>query len=310
MDEKTVLLLAPNVDEIALLERRLEETPALAERICIAAPEMMRAFIVAARYAALAHYAVTRLARVLPRLSAKSRWSLRIARGPTALVAAVLALSLLAPVATVKAAGLLGTLFFLNCSIWKLTAAFGRQRPLRLEAVPPDRLPAYTVLVPLYREAPIVPDLVKHLRALDYPAAKLQVLLVLEADDHASRAAVLRHADSPPFEVVIVPPGGPRTKPKALTYALPFARGDLVAVFDAEDRPEPDQLRKAAAAFREWPDLGCVQARLAPDNEGSWYARMFAVEYAANFEVLLPTLARFGMPLPLGGTSNHFPGIR
>jgi glycosyltransferase XagB len=121
---------------------------------------------------------------------------------------------------------------------------------------------------------------------------------------------VARRALLPHFETIIVPPGGPRTKPKALAYALPFARGDLVVVFDAEDRPEPDQLRRAAAAFAERPHLGCVQARLIPDNRGSWLARMFTVEYAANFEVLLPGLARWGVPLPLGGTSNHFPGIR
>lgn len=109
--------------------------------------------------------------------------------------------------------------------------------------------------------------------------------------------------------MVTVPPGGPRTKPKALTYGLPFARGDFVVVFDAEDRPEPDQLRRAAAAFRDNPELGCVQARLQPDHLGSWLARMFALEYAANFEILLPALAARRLPLPLGGTSNHFPGI-
>ena len=109
--------------------------------------------------------------------------------------------------------------------------------------------------------------------------------------------------------VITVPPGGPRTKPKALTFALPFASGDLVVVYDAEDRPQADQLRKAAAAFRERPGLGCVQARLTPDNETSWLSRMFALEYAANFEVLLPALASWRAPLPLGGTSNHFPGL-
>jgi cellulose synthase/poly-beta-1,6-N-acetylglucosamine synthase-like glycosyltransferase len=117
----------------------------------------------------------------------------------------------------------------------------------------------------------------------------------------------MRHALGPEFEVITVPPVGPRTKPKALTYALAFVRADCVVVFDAEDRPEPDQLRKAAAAFREQPGLGCVQARLAPDNDDSWLARMFTVEYAANFEVLLPALAEWRAPLPLGGTSNHFP---
>ena len=195
----------------------------------------------------------------------------------------------------------------MNCSVWKTAAALWRARPLGVAPACDDRLPSYTVLVPLYREATMVPDLVKHLRRIDYPRSRLQIALIVEADDRRTRAAVARHADAPPFETVVVPPGEPRTKPKALTYALAFARGDYVVVFDAEDRPEPDQLRKAVAAFREEPGLGCVQARLTPDNEESWFARMFALEYAANFDVLLPALADWRAPLPLGGTSNHFP---
>ena len=224
-----------------------------------------------------------------------------------ALAAAFAALGLLAPNATVLAIGLLSTAFFANCGFWKLTAAFSRPRRLKLEPLPTRDLPTYTVLVPLYREAAVVPSLIEHLSALDYPASKVQIMILLEADDLDSRAAVTRHATSSSFEVLVVPPGGPRTKPKALTFALPFARGDYVVVFDAEDRPEPDQLRKAASAFREHPELGCVQASLRPDNSESWLARMFAVEYAANFEVLLPALAGRQVPLPLGGTSNHFP---
>ncbi len=228
-------------------------------------------------------------------------------RGPVALAAALAGVGLLAPNATLAAIGLLSTLFFANCGFWKLTAALARPRRLKLEPLTTRQLPTYTVLVPLYREAAVVPDLVAHISALDYPASKLQVMILLETDDLESRAAVAEHAASPSFEVLVVPPGGPRTKPKALTFALPFARGDYVVVFDAEDRPEPDQLRKAASAFRHHPELGCVQARLCPDNSDSWLARMFAVEYAANFEVLLPALAGQRLPLPLGGTSNHFP---
>ncbi len=304
---KVVLVLAPRAHEISLLRRRLAEMPGLGERLRIAAPETIRAFLVAHRHGALMHYAVNRLAHVLPPLSSRRQSSRRGASGPVALAAALLALALLAPVAAAKAFALLGTLFFLNCSYWKLAAALRRVRPLRVEPVFDRELPAYTVLVPLYREASVAADLVRHMQRIDYPASKLQVLLIVEADDCETRAALARHATAPLFEIVVVPPGGPRTKPKALTYALAFARGDLVVVFDAEDRPEPDQLRKAAAAFRERPELGCVQARLTPDNEGSWFARMFALEYAANFDVLLPALADWGAPMPLGGTSNHFP---
>ncbi len=305
--ERVVLVVAPRPDEIPLLRRRLQEKPALVERVRIAAPATIRAFVAAKRRNALRRRAVGWLAAAMPPLSARYVGRAKGVTGPKALLAAVLGLALLAPLTTFQAMGFLCTLFFCNCSVWKLVAAFGRRPVLRLEHLASAELPTYTVLVPLYREAAIVPDLVRHLRALDYPASKLQVLLIVEADDAPLRAALSRYASARCFETVIVPAGGPRTKPKALTYALPFVRGDIVVVFDAEDRPEPDQLRKAAAAFRERPELGCVQARLIPDNQGSWLARMFTVEYAANFEILLPALARWGAPLPLGGTSNHFP---
>ncbi len=308
MGEATLLLLAPRPKEIALLKRHLQATPALAGRLRVATPEAIRALIASGRHAALTHYAVNRLARVLPALSSGRERPSGI-RGHNALAAALLALALVAPLTTLNAVWLLFTLFFLNCSYWKLAAAFRRVRPLRVEPLSDSRLPRYSVLVPLYREAAVVPDLVDHLSRLDYPDAKLEILLIVEADDRETRAAIARASAPPNFEVIAVPPGGPRTKPKALTYALAFARGDYVVVFDAEDRPELDQLRRAAAAFAERPELGCVQARLAPDNEGSWLARMFTLEYAANFEVLLPALADWRVPLPLGGTSNHFPRV-
>ena len=223
------------------------------------------------------------------------------------LLAAIIGTAQLAPLATLNAIGLVCSLFFLNCSFWKAGAAFRRSRPLRLESVATEKLPTYTVPVPIFREAAVVPKLLSSLAALDYPLSKLQVLLLLESDDRETRAAVMKRVAGPPFEVITKPPGGPRTKPNALTFALPFVRGDLCVVFDAEDRPQPDQLRKAAAAFHEYPRLGCVQARLAPDHGGSWLARMFTLEYAANFEVLLPALSAWRVPVPLGGTSNHFP---
>jgi hypothetical protein len=302
---ETFLVTAPRHEEMALLARRLEANPALRDRIRIAPPETIRAFIVRHRHPALTHYAVNRLSGVLPRLSAGRH--LAPGASGTPLVAAVLAVGLLAPVVTLTVLGFLLTLYFVNCSVWKLASVFRAVRPRRLEPIFDGRLPTYAVLVPLYREAAIAGDLIAHLGRLDYPKAKLQIILILEADDGETRAAVMRHVRESHFEVLAIPPGGPRTKPKALTYALSFVRADYVVVFDAEDRPEPNQLRKAAAAFRERPELGCVQARLAPDNDDSWLSRMFAVEYASNFEVVLPALAEWGVPLPLGGTSNHFP---
>lgn len=304
---KTLLLHAPGRDAIEPLRRRLRQAPALAERVRICPPETIRAMLVSRRQAALNHYAVNRLARVLPSLSASRLGAGRGRQASVNLFCAGLGLCLADPFDVAVPALLICTIFFSNCAAWKIAAAFSVPKSPRLQPLASRHLPTYTILVPLYREAAVVPDLMRRLGALDYPQSKLQILILLEPDDADSRAAVSRAASSAVFEVLIVPPGGPRTKPKALAYAMPFARGEMVVVYDAEDRPEPDQLRKAAAAFRERPALGCVQARLAPDNEDSWFARMFALEYAANFEIVLPALASFGVPLPLGGTSNHFP---
>jgi glycosyltransferase XagB len=169
-------------------------------------------------------------------------------------------------------------------------------------------LPHYALLVPLFRETAVLPDLVEALCRIDYPAAKLDCILILEASDRQT-IALARSLILPPFmRIVVVPDCAPRTKPKALNYALQLARGDLVAVFDAEDVPDPQQLRKAVQAFEVGgPGVVCVQARLAIHNaRANWLTRQFALEYAALFEGLLPALVRFRLPVPLGGTSNHF----
>ncbi|WP_375408489.1 glycosyltransferase family 2 protein [uncultured Methylobacterium sp.] len=182
--------------------------------------------------------------------------------------------------------------------------------PLAVRPPPlPDReLPVYTVLVALYREAPVLPRLLLALSRLDYPAAKLDIKLLTEADD-ASTAAALSAITLPArFEVVVVPPGLPRTKPRALNAALPLARGEHLVVYDAEDVPDPGQLRAAAAAFAGAPpETACLQGRLVIDNaKDSCLTRFFALEYSALFDVLGPALSAWKLPTPLGGTSTHF----
>jgi cellulose synthase/poly-beta-1,6-N-acetylglucosamine synthase-like glycosyltransferase len=105
-----------------------------------------------------------------------------------------------------------------------------------------------------------------------------------------------------------VSPGLPQTKPRALNLALMFARGELVTIYDAEDIPQPMQLRHSAQHFKSAPaDVACLQARLSYYNSNeNWLTRQFTIEYASLFDVLLPALARWRLPLPLGGTSNHF----
>jgi len=171
-----------------------------------------------------------------------------------------------------------------------------------------EDLPTYTVLVPVYREGNVVSHLVDSLRRLDYPASKLEVLLLLEEDDDETLAAA--RAAKPPETVtfVVVPNGQPKTKPKACNVGLFFARGEYLVIYDAEDRPEPDQLKKAVIAFRKGPpELVCVQAALNYYNATeNVLTRMFTLEYSYWFDYMLPGLDRLRLPIPLGGTSNHF----
>ncbi|MEW5963995.1 MAG: glycosyltransferase [Pseudomonadota bacterium] len=171
-----------------------------------------------------------------------------------------------------------------------------------------DELPLYTVLVPLYREAAAVPGLIAALEAIDYPAERLEILIIVEQGDEDTRRTIGRHLLAPHFRVLVVPDGVPRTKPRALQYALGLTRGELLVVFDAEDEPEPDQLRRVVATFAEArDDTACVQARLNVDNwDETWLTRQFAVEYTVLFDAILPAITRLGLPVPLGGTSNHF----
>jgi cellulose synthase/poly-beta-1,6-N-acetylglucosamine synthase-like glycosyltransferase len=175
-------------------------------------------------------------------------------------------------------------------------------------AIPDEELPVYTVIVPVYQEPEVVAPLLAAIQALDYPAERLDVKLVVEADDAETLAALAGVRLGPHIEVLRVPPASPRTKPKACNYALAGARGDLVTIYDAEDRPHPLQLRKAAAALATLgPEVACLQAKLAFYNPTqNRITRWFAVEYGAWFSQFLPALVTMKAPIPLGGTSNHF----
>ncbi len=174
-------------------------------------------------------------------------------------------------------------------------------------AIPDSELPRYTILVPAYGEPEVVGDLLEAMSRLEYPADKLQVLLLLEADDEPTIAAARDYEDSESVTIVLVPPAEPRTKPKACNYGLEFATGDIVTIYDAEDHPEPLQLRRTVAAFARSPrDVVCIQSKLAYHNSHqNLLTGWFTAEYNLWFGYLLPGMMRSRSPIPLGGTSNH-----
>ncbi|MEO0619304.1 MAG: glycosyltransferase [Pseudomonadota bacterium] len=181
------------------------------------------------------------------------------------------------------------------------------ERPLA-KAVPNDALPSVALLIPLHREAAIVHQLAGALARLNYPIARREILIIVEADDAETRRALAICPMPPGTSILVVEPALPRTKPKALNVALAYTRADQVVVYDAEDLPHPDQLRAAAVAFAKAPpETVCLQARLFIHNaRESWLAAQFALEYYALFDGVLPAYQALDLPLPLGGTSNHF----
>lgn len=201
--------------------------------------------------------------------------------------------------------------FTLLCATLMKLAAFAaslRKRPASPGKVTLARLPVVSVMVALYRESDIAARLVQRLSRLDYPRDLLDIVLVVEEEDSITRKALARAALPGWMRVVVVPAGRVKTKPRALNFGLTQCRGSIVGVYDAEDAPDPDQIRKVVTRFAErGQDVACLQGALDFYNpKKNWLARCFTVEYAGWFRVILPGLERLGLPLPLGGTTLFF----
>ena len=225
---------------------------------------------------------------------------------------------ILIPFFTAVVAVSLGTLFYVFYTLYRVYVAWQGWRGDSTISPSVDdlwtldewELPIYTVLLPVYKEKlSTMRALLRALENLDYPKHKVDGLLLVEEDDDQTREAVQAVGKPAWLKVLPIPPGEPRTKPKAMIYALRYTRGELLTIFDAEDQPDPLQLKKAVWGFREAADesVACLQAKLNYYNlRQNLLTRWFTLEYSAWFDLFLPGLHRTGAPIPLGGTSNHF----
>jgi len=276
-----------------------------AEGLAIASPRQLLAAVTAAASARIAQAGALALKAQDAALSADRRVTAGQAAAAILFLAAAAVLAI-TDVELLKAIAAIALWAVFGSSI-ALRLWASAQRPASRERPCAERdLPVYSIVVALYDEANMVDQLVAALDALDYPRAKLDVTIVLEQGDEQTLRALKRRGLAARYSVIVAPRGEPRTKPRALNIALPFVRGRYVVVYDAEDKPDRDQLRRAAARFNAEPDIGCLQARLAIESDGRWLATMFAVEYSALFDAFNPGLAMLRAPIALGGTSNHF----
>jgi cellulose synthase/poly-beta-1,6-N-acetylglucosamine synthase-like glycosyltransferase len=177
--------------------------------------------------------------------------------------------------------------------------------PTEPPPLPDAQLPTLTILLPLYKEAAVLPDLVAAMGALDYPRHLIQIIVLLEEADTETRGAAGVHVPKGQgWQVIVVPRGKPQTKPRAVNVGLAAARGEVVVIYDGEDRPEVDQARRAVAALMADQSLAVVQCALACDHGGPWFTVGWRNEYAVLFGAILPVLSRLGLPFLFGGTSQ------
>ena len=309
-DASNDVLISPAHFDLSDMRGYLSRYPSIASRIKIVSPRTLRKALLHRAEPILARRANSHLFENHPGFSA--RIVANAAKGfGLGSAAAIMLIGLFIYPSTILA--LLHCVFsfcFLSCVALRIQAALGGQPPALAgkQTITDSKLPYYSVLIALYKEAEVVPDLLAGLQRIDWPASKLEIKLILEQDDHETLPAINRFSLPPNMEILTVPNMGPRTKPKALTYALPTISGEFVVVYDAEDLPHPEQLREAWAKFEtSGPELACLQAPLQIRNRTTnMITRLFAFEYAALFRGLLPALARKRLFFPLGGTSNHF----
>jgi len=306
MDGEDCYYFSPTIAELIAL-RDIVERGGLTHRVILTPRPALRQVLAEANAPALVVEARQRLARRWPRATASLDLGKPLRIAFVAALALIVMLTALAPLLARPLLLPFLLVLIVAPALLRLFAAFHRPQPMDDPPLADADLPHYTVLVPLRDEAGMVPQLFAALGALDYPAEKLDILFLVEsrsADTIAVAEACLYDAR---FELFVIPDAPPHTKPKALDYVLPLVRGEHVVVFDAEDIPARDQLRRAAERFAAHPEIDCLQAELRVDNGAeSWLTALFAGEYAGLFTLLLPWLAQHGLPLPLGGTSNHF----
>jgi glycosyltransferase XagB len=252
--------------------------------------------------------ATFKLLALSPASSARTQISLAKKILLSALAVAIVMLMYHAGILGMTAAYVFAALFITSSALrlWALA------NPARPSLAPPniqiDQWPIYTILIPLFDEADSLQQMMTGLGALAYPVEQLDIKFLIEETDDVTRRALSMMDLSENMEVLIVPKGEPRTKPRALNYGLEFARGEFLTIYDGEDIPQPRQLQEAVRLFHARSEQTvCLQAQLKYFNANeNWLTRQFALEYAVHFGALLPTMARAGLPLMLGGTSNHF----
>ena len=180
--------------------------------------------------------------------------------------------------------------------------------PLERARAHRHHMPLYSILFPVFHEANMMPQILTQVSGFNYPHSQLEVLILMEAADAETQQAAFAQTWPDYCHLVIVPDGQPRTKARACNCGLAMSTGAYLVVYDAEDKPHPDQLLHAFLTFERSADnVACLQTPLKIEANGKgWLQYQFCLEYRILFMLTLPALSSLDALVPLGGSSNHF----
>lgn len=179
----------------------------------------------------------------------------------------------------------------------KLCSNKPRKKPLST-----TKLPRMSIIVPAKNEEKVVGRLLKALMAADYPQNKKEIIIVEDGSTDRTAEICNEFREKYPNQVKILNRYVSDGKPSALTEAIKLVNGELVAVFDADNIPEPDSLLRAASYFED-PSVAAVQGRLIAVNEDENILTKFvAQEETLRCEAYMRGKTALGLFVPLTGS--------
>lgn len=165
-----------------------------------------------------------------------------------------------------------GYLYYLSCE----SAGTG-------ELLPDEDLPFVSIMVPAHNEAVVIGQTVKALLRFNYPRDKYEIVVINDnsSDDSAKILADLQ-AKNPERNLTVINTDnitGGKGKSNALNIGYQSCRGEMIAIYDADNTPEPDALRLLAQEIISDDMLGAVIGKFRTRNrDASLLTRFINIE--------------------------------
>jgi hypothetical protein len=177
------------------------------------------------------------------------------------------------------------------------------------EALPDEALPPYTVVITALDESDDITRVFEHIARIDYPADKLEAILVLPTGAVNTKGPISAGIPMGNVRLISLPPWVSKTTAAACNYVmnLPDIRGVYLTALAVGDIPDPKQLRRAAQTFANAPtNVAALQAKLRCSGPKSGlFRRLRSMECDRWFSTRAPLVSRLGSVVPLAKSSFH-----